>query len=241
MTLGAALIETEMLDRYRKYLQKVSNEIGKKSLHCRKLKHFQKVHYAKRVAQTPVRCFGVISLKSTLGWYKEEIDQSSNSYYNKCAQYLLERVGEYMEHNDIHSHKLDVIFETGNFDYEKLQRLIRKCQDKPTGATSNQTQQIKLLRRIDADNIQNKPKEDEPLLQLADLVAHSLYKCVNKSKQHLNVLEPRYLIELRNRYHYDVTTKAIIGKGIKPVHRLSQLKLDTEIHGLLRNFKHVEG
>ena len=230
MTLGAAMVETDKLNRYRNYLEKVAGELKKDTLHCSQLNHFQKIHYAKRVASIPpLFCFGVISLKSTLRWYKEDIKNDSGSYYNKCAQLLLERVGEFMQENDILPHKLDVIFESGNFNYSSLRNLIKICQDTPKGVTSFQLKQIKLLRHINADNIYDKPKEEEPLLQLGDLIAHALYKCVQKSDHNMNITEPRYLRELKNKFYFDKTTSKIIGKGIKPVHKLKQLKLDQDI------------
>ena len=183
MTLGGVLLETDQLEKYRSYVETIRQHVGKKSLHCNQLRHFQKVYFAKRVAEIPpLHCFGVISRKETLGWYKNTIDDDSSAYYNKCAQFLLERVGHFMKANEILPHKLEIIFERGNFNYRKLKNLIKTCQDTPIGRTKQQINEIKLLRQIDAENIRDTPKDEEPLLQLADLVAHALYRCVDKTK-----------------------------------------------------------
>lgn len=234
MTLGAALIETSRIEEFRDHLRRICLVIGKDTLHCKNMRHFQKLYFARELNKLPVTCFGIISLKSTLGWYNERIEGDSKLYYNKCAQLLLECVGDFMKSNGVYSHQLDVVFEAGNFDYKKLRNLIRKCQERPI------RDRIKLLRNIDADNIHEKPKADEPLLQMSDLVAHSLYKCVDKSRASFSLTEPRYLIELKDRLFRDAHTQMVIGKGVQPIYSLGHLKLDDDIKSALLSLNNVQ-
>ena len=102
-----------------------------------------------------------------------------------------------------------------------------------------QLEQIKLLRNINADGIIDMPKGAETLLQLADLVAHALYKCVDKTYGGLLITEPRYLIEIKDKFYYNPKSLKILGAGIKPVHRIGQLKLDNDIENILMKLEHT--
>lgn len=234
MTLGATLIETDKLNVFREYLAKICTKFNKETLHCKNLNHFQKVYLAKKIAKAPITIFGAISLKSTLGWYENEIQRNSKKYYNKCAQYLLECLGDWMQSNRYERHQLDIVFEEGNFEYEKLRNLIRKCQDTPKATSKLQMDRIKLLRFISADKISAVPKPEEPLLQMPDLVAHALYKCVDKPNSCYRLTEPRYFLEIRERFFHDPHTGNVIGKGLKAIHSINHLKLDEDIAELLR-------
>lgn len=44
-------------------------------------------------------------------------------YYNKCAQYLLERIGWFLESRKISSSNVQIIFEKANVDYDKMKNL----------------------------------------------------------------------------------------------------------------------
>jgi hypothetical protein len=234
MTLGAVLIENSLLEDLRQAINNLHITFNKPELHCKNLRHFQKLHFAKLFAKMPLVSFGTISLKETLGWYKDKIDADSKLYYNKCAQLLLECVGEHLALAKIKPNELDIIFEEGNFAYEKLRNLIKTCQRSPI------RERVKLLKNIDANKITAKKKSEEPLLQLSDLVAHSLYKCVDKSNGCYHITEPRYLIEISNTFYHDINTGQIIGKGIQPVYNLSNLKLDNDIHSVLVNIKNIK-
>jgi hypothetical protein len=176
-----------------------------------------------------MRLFGVISRKSTLGSYRAEISANSSMYYNKCAQYLLERVGWFMEARGIQSDKLDIVFEEANVDYEMMRNLLRKCQNNPKHPHT------KMLQYIHIGNINTKKKNEEPLLKLGDLVAHALYKCVDKNDKNFGVLEPRYLNELAPHFFGDPTTNNVVGAGLYCVHSTKDLKLDTEVEKVLSN------
>jgi hypothetical protein len=97
MTLGAVLIENRSRDTLEKLLDEIRKDFKRKSLHCSELNHYQLIHYARQIAKQRVRLFGVISRKATLGPYKSAISDDNKKYYNKCVQYLLERVGWFVE------------------------------------------------------------------------------------------------------------------------------------------------
>lgn len=168
--------------------------------------------------------FGVISKKSTLGSYGDDIEANDKLYYNKCAQYLLEKVGQFMEREKIGEEQLTVLFEEGNFDYTRLRGLIAKCRKKPMH------HETKNLKNVSPASIKCRAKADEPLLQAADLVAHALYRCVEKNKGNLWILETRYVQELRGKFFSDKSTHKVTGFGVKAVHNLIDIKLASEVN-----------
>lgn len=229
MTMGAALIANDSFVDVRDTLEQVRIDTGRKNLHCTELKHFQKIFLIRELSKHKKRLFGVISYKKTLGYYKEAIEENNKKYYNKCAQYLLERVGWFMQVNDIPPENLDIVFEKGNFDYEKMQRLLHKCQKNPSHSMTA------YLKHIKVSNITVKDKNEEPLLQMADLVAHSLYKCVDKQDKNHFITEPRYLRELSPRFFGNPKTRAVAGAGLYLVHTVSDLELDSEVEDVINN------
>ena len=176
-----------------------------------------------------MRLFGVISRKGTLGSYKAAIAADSSMYYNKCAQYLLERVGWFMESRKIPPENLDIIFEKANVDYEKMRNLLWTCQSSPKHPITNKLQYISI------SNISVRKKSEEALLQVADLVAHALYKCVDKQSNNFGILEPRYLRELAPCFFGHPDTQAVVGAGLYCVHSTRDLKLDSEVEEVLNS------
>lgn len=231
MTLGAALIPNSENENILKGIRSISAQMGKEFLHCKDLNHAQKVFLARSAARFKMRLFGVVSRKATLGTYKDDIADDSKMYYNKCAQYLLERVGMFMEARGIYKADLDIVFEKANCDYDSMKNLLRKCQRSPKHENTAK------LRYIDVDNILIKPKEDEAFLQIADLVAHALYKCVDKTPQNYNIPEPRYLQELQSRFFGNPSDNKVINFGIYCVHSTNNLGLDVDIKSMLDQLK----
>ena len=227
MTMGAALIGNDHLEDARETLERIRIDTGKKDLHCSELKHYQKLFFIREISRHKKRLFGVISYKETLGAYKGTIEDNSKLYYNKCAQYLLERVGWFMEVNDIPPENLDIVFEKGNFDYDRMKVLLRKCQQNPAHPMTAR------LRHIKISNIAVKSKGEEPLLQMADLVAHALYKCVDKQDKNFFITEPRYLRDLSPGFFGDPKTQAVAGAGLYLVHKMSDLNLDPEVEEVI--------
>lgn len=217
MTMGGVLIPDSLSQGLEKNLDELKASISLRTdLHCKSLTHEQKVRFSQFLGQQNVTCFGVISLKSTLGSY----NNNSGYYYNKCAQYLLERLGIYLEtQNNISPNEVKIIFEHGNYEYQKLKGLIATCQRNPIHPNTA------YLKNIDVNLISSEVKDEKPLLQLADLVAHALYKTVDGGTR--NVTEQRYLKEIKSSF-YSQDGK-IIGKGLYPVHSIYELKLEPEI------------
>ncbi len=228
MTMGGVLVPDIKAETIKKNLNEFRKEITKQpNLHCKNMRHEQKVRFSQFLNNQKVLCFGVISLKSTLGSYKKDIKGNSSHYYNKCAQYLLERLGFFLSIHNIPKENINIIFEKGNFDYGKLKGLIYACQRNPIHINT------KYLKKINVCNIDKKEKKDEPLLQLSDLVAHSLYKTVYGGKY--NVYESRYLECIRNKF-FKKDTEKIIGNGIYAVHSIDDLRLPEEIKKILSDF-----
>lgn len=228
MTLGAALIHTDKQQKFKDLLATLTSEIEKKDLHCKKLSHIQLVHYARTLAAERIRFFGMISRKETLGEYKEEISEESSKYYNKCAQYLMERIGWFMEVYGIQDHQLDIVFEeAAAFDYEQMKNYLGTCKKNPL------LPMTKKLQFIDVDRISTRKKKDEPLLQMADLVAHALYKCVNKQSSNYNIPEPRYLKELSGRFFSHPDDQKVVGAGLYCVHSTADINLDEDVKEIL--------
>ncbi len=227
MTLGACLVPNSTSNILRENLKKVAEDINRNALHATELNHHQKVYFSRTLSKERVLLFGLISLKQTLGQYRSEIGADSVLFYNKCVQYLLEKVGLFAKLNGIKPDQINIVFEERNHDYSMMIRFLQRCKETPISS------EVALLNFIDPYRIQKKSKNDEALLQTADLVAHSLYCCVNKSRSNLHIPETRYLNELRTKFFHDENTGAIIGRGIKPVHNLNSLKLDSDVSRFL--------
>ncbi len=233
LTLGAVLVNNDHEEALKTKLQEIEQKIGKNSLHCNELNHAQKTYFARTIAQEEITLFGLISNKSTLAGYAQLIDGDVRKYYNKCAIYLLERVGAYLKEKEIAAGDLTICFEEGPFDYGKLCNFIRACQRNPFHANA------RLLQNINSYDLAPYPKEDKPLLQIADLVAHALFKSADRHDGNYNIPEPRYLNEIHERFYCDQDTLRIEGTGLKSIQNLYQLQLDPAVHDLIDNYKGV--
>lgn len=223
LTLGAAFYRIEQEDKIIRTLEEAKTILGKDDLHCSKLDHFSKIRYIRTIKNCKFLSFGTISDKNTLGDYRASIEEDSKKYYNKCSQYLLEQIGRMLKEYSTDPAEVEIIFEEGNFDYEKLRSLIAKCQQNPMHENT------KLLNFIVVKNITQTPKAKLPTLTIADLIAHSLYKCVHKSLANHDITEFRYIDELRSKFYADTTTRLILGHGIKCIHDIRKLRIDDEI------------
>ena len=92
-------------------------------------------------------------------------------------------------------------------------------------------------RNIDVDLIYTLKKEEEPLLAIADLVAHSLYKCVDKSENNFGIVEPRYVREMAPRFFGEPETQKVIGAGIYCVHSVNDMRVDPEVMEVFENLR----
>lgn len=134
-----------------------------------------------------------------------------------------------MESRNISSNNLEIVFEKANIDYNKMKNLLRACQANP------KHENTRWLKNIDIDNISAKKKREESLLQVADLVAHTLYKCVDKQDANYNIPEPRYVSELSPRFFGHPETNLITDAGIYCVHSTADLNLDQDVETKLKN------
>lgn len=194
--------------------------------HATDLNHSQTVFWARSATEVNLRFFAVISNKSTLGDYAELIRNNPDKFYNKCAVYLLERVGKYLSAKGLTSETPDIIFERRNHDYDAMRRYIGKIKDKPLH------EDAKFLRVFNPFAIIARGKDEDPLLKYADIAAHSVYQCVNKTPTNFGIPEPRYLDELSRRFGADEKGN-VLGTGIKCIHTLDDLQLDDEIKSRL--------
>lgn len=226
MTLGGVIIANESMPMIEASLETVKAEFGKKDLHCSQLKHDQIVYFARMISQINLRLFGLISRKETLGSYKADISDSSAKYYNKCVQYLLERVGWFMKDRQINPGDLEIIFEKANFDYDQMKNFLFMCQRNP------QRKNTRYLQNLDINLLRAQAKNEQPALKIADLVAHSLYKCV---EGRYGIAEPRYISELSKRFFGDPKTGEVLNAGVYCVHSVEDLSLQDEVKDVLKS------
>lgn len=231
MTLGAALIPNKKRNEMEGVLSRITAKFGKKSLHCNQLSHLQKVYFAKVIAGLNIRLFGLISRKETLGGYWGIIEGSNKKYYNKCAQLLLEKVGKYSKYKGLNSGDISIYFEDGNFNYTSLWALISKCRERPLH------KETEFLKQIEPMSICAAAKDQQPLLQIADLVAHALYRSVDKTPGNFGITEPRYLQELEKVFASNPADGRVEDFGIKCVHCVGDLGLDDETQSVINSLQ----
>lgn len=233
MTFGAVIFPNSERKTLEAKLAELTERIGKKDLHCSKLRHEQQVFFAKEIVQYRLRFFGSVSYKDTLEKYKEDISADDKRYYNKCAQYLLERVGWFLETRNIDKSDVDIIFERRNSDYDMMRNFLRVVQGNPIRRMS------KKLIHLNVSAIEPKTKTEEPLLQIADLVAHALFKCVDKHEDNFGIVEPRYLREIASRFFGDPKDNRILGAGLYCVHSTREVKLHDDVRELFRSLESI--
>ncbi|MCD1624302.1 DUF3800 domain-containing protein [Citromicrobium bathyomarinum] len=227
MAFGAALIPNSERAEIEDKLLSVTSRIGKSNLHCSNLRHSQIVYFSRQIIQHLLRFFGVISYKHTLRDYTSHIDGDHNKYYNKCAQYLLERVGWFLELRGIEAKDVDIVFEKANCDYNMMRKFLRRLQSNPKHSMTAK------LKHIDIEAIEAIDKSEEALFQVADLVAHSLFKCVDKNDENFYIPETRYLSELAPRFFGDPESNKISGAGLYCVHTPDQIELDADVKAVI--------
>ena len=218
LTLGAILLPWNLEKDFEDFLNDMKSEIGS-DLHCKKLNHFDKAFFARRLTEFArlregIVLFGVISKKETLEKsYKGVIRESKKPdqrYYNKCIQFLLQMLGAYSAKNKICRDDIRIILETrGKHDYEKLRNYTRAIINNP------KYESAKSLRGINPDFITNKTKAEEIKLAAADLIAHSLFSSVDSKKYNYSIPEERYLRELLPIFNQDPHSKDLGCYGIE--------------------------
>lgn len=225
--LAAAVMPSAAALHAGSILEEVNERfLPKKWSHATDLNHSQTVFWARSATKVNLRFFAVISNKSTLGDYAELIKNNPDKFYNKCAVYLLERVGKYLSAKGLASETPEIIFERRNHDYGAMRRYIGKIKDNPLNENA------KFLRVFNPFAIVARGKDEDPLLKYADIAAHSIYQCVNKTPTNFGIPEPRYMEELSKKFGAD-EKGIVLGSGIKCIHTLDDLRLDDEIKSRL--------
>ena len=148
------------------------------------------------------------------------------------ARYLLERLGRFLDEKNIPKEAVQIVFEASSHIRPlQFRSFIEKCQNSPVRT------QTALLSRISTGNISTEKKADAPLLCLGDLTAHALYQCVNKAQHNYGIPETRYACELKSRFFACPQTNKILNWGIMPIHEITDLQLDKEVHSFLCNLQ----
>lgn len=174
--LGASVLKPTSQIRATQVLDKFTETISKKKWrHATDLDHSAKVYFAREASKLHLRFFSVISNKTTLLDYRSMIENDPQKFSNKCVQYLLERVCAYLAEFGVSDDEVSVILERRNHDYDRLIRFLGKIKENPIYTQS------KSLRILNPFGMIAKSKDEEPLLKYADIVAHAVYQCVNKS------------------------------------------------------------
>ncbi len=217
-TLGAYIIKDSDKDLAEETLKRCRDYISRPDIHMKNMDHKQKVYVCKQIAQLPITLFGSISNKNTLKEYKDLIDGQPWKYYNKNVKYLLEKVGKYLGEKSIDEHEI-IFEEKRSVRYDKIKNYIGVIKRTPL------TPIAKNLRHIDQYSIEAKPKAEDTLLEIADVVAHALFQCCENDKY--TITENRYLRELKGLF-YCCPEGKVLHYGIKPINSVMDLELYDE-------------
>lgn len=226
--LGAAVFEGASEISARKALSEFKSTISKSSWkHATDLGHAEKVLLARTLGSLPARYFAVWSNKSTLGSYKDDISSDPQKFYNKCLQYLLEKVCAYLGGTGATEEDLKIYLERRNHDYDSMLRYFGKVKDNPIHPES------RALKVLNPFSISVISKGEDELLEVADFVAHAVFQLGNKTKSNYNIPEWRYFVELSSRFAPD-ERGVIVGTGLKCIHSLDDLGLDPDVREVVR-------
>lgn len=106
-------------------------------------------------------------------------------------------------------------------------RFLGKVKENPFYAES------RVLKLLNPFSITSVPKGEEDILEVADLIAHGLFQCVNKSKSNYHIPEYRYFEEFQSRFGAD-DKGIILNTGLKCIHSLEGIGLDKNISDKFR-------
>lgn len=231
LVLGGIIIKNSEAPFLRKTLFEISKKINSsdKGIHLKKLPHEKKVFICQQIAPLQFTSFGIISNKKEIpNWERAKILENPHSLYSKLTQYLLERYGIWASHHNIPKDKLHIVFEeSAKINYSQIQNYISAIKNN-TQRTSKKT--LSALERISPQNISAMKKKDEPLLSLADIICHALYRCCSGSNSQMNILEYRYLRELHKTFFRNPT---LIPHGLLIRPNIESAGLDPQIQRFL--------
>jgi hypothetical protein len=227
--MAAVVAQHADLETSRSSIENFRARIGKKKWkHATDLGHNEKVLLARTLGKLPVRYFAVLSKKETLDEYGERIEHDPHKYYNKCFKYLIERVLIYLQQYNVSEHDISVILERRNHDYGMMISFISTVKQNPIYSES------KALKNFNPYCISTLKKGEDDMLEIADFVSHAVFSLVNKTKTNYGIPEPRYFQEICSRFGGNAKHE-IVGSGIKCIHSLKGLQLDTEITEILKS------
>lgn len=189
--LGAVVCQPTAEVHAANAMDQIRQAIKRKSwAHATDLNHHEKVFLAREISRLPVRYFATISFKKTLSGYKGQISGNAQKYYNKCVVYLLESIFSYLAAHLVAGADVRIIFERRNHDYDAMLRYLQKVKNNPIYPQS------KVLKHLNPFSISSKLKGEDPMLDIADFVAHAVYQCTNRTPQNFGIPEPRYFRRL---------------------------------------------
>lgn len=229
--VGAVVFQPATGILAKKRLEDFRSSLGKtKWRHATDLDHAEKVYLSRIAGDLNGRYFAVISRKKTLGEYGDQIEYDPQKFYNKCVKYLLELVCSYLKRVGANEDDISVVLERRNHDYDAMLRFLQKVKENPIYKPS------KSLDILNVFSITTTAKGDDPLLEFADLVSHAVFQLTNKTPRNFGIPETRYFVELSRRFAVGPRGE-ILGYGVKCIHNLESLMLDTEIENLLKSAK----
>ncbi len=228
-SLGAFLMKDTDREIVLNCIDECKAVVKKKELHATDLQHKQKVFVCQRFSKLPITFFGLLSNKSSLerGNYRSRIEGETWKYYNKNAGYLLEKVGRFLDENNITKSEHKIIFEEKrSVHYGSMKNFLKACWLEP------HYKEAEFLQYINIPSITAVPKKEEPLFVVADFIAHSLFQCCEDADN--SVTETRYLNELRSNFYSDDNGE-IFDFGIKAVNKISDLQLQQQDQSFILN------
>lgn len=190
-------------------------------LHASRHGHFEKILLARTISKLPVGMFGLISNKLSLLEYLPDASKTPTHFYNKCIQYLLEKVGDALGKFGIPTSDVRIRLEARAQRYSSLLSFIDSIQRNPLDHRSV------ALRNIDRFSIAAVKKTDDACLPISDFGAHALFSAVRRDARAFGLSEPRYLYECRDRFMAG-KDGSVVGHGIKAIHSLQDLALPGE-------------
>ena len=190
-------------------------------VHANRLGHFEKILLARTISKLPVGMFGLISNKLSLLDYLPDASKTPTHFYNKCLQYLLERVGDALGKFGIPASDVRIRLEARAQRCSSLLSFIESIQKNPLDHRSV------ALRNIDRFSITAVKKTDDACMPISDFGAHALFTAVRRDARAFGLSEPRYLLECRDRFLAG-KDGSIVGYGIKAIHTLQDLALPAD-------------
>lgn len=152
----------------------------RQQIHFCKLRHEQRVPVARVIGSLPVRTVNILIHKPSIA-DPEIFQQEAYSLYRYASRLLLERISWLCRDNrrkDEGNGRVQLIYSNRSaMSYEDLKAYIAQLQHKPNGQVVNIDWNV-----IDANLVRAVNHDQLAGLQLADVVASSMYQAVNPNR-----------------------------------------------------------